>query len=80
MNIKHAWRGSSPKDGRPGWFLDTTYDIYFIEALKGFPTPDRAWCPTVIEGGAWWVAAEHEDELLRLLPALEAFASQPNLF
>lgn len=80
MQIKHAWRGGSPRDGRPGWFLDTTYDADFIDRLKGFPTADRAWCPTVIEGGAWWVSEKWEPELLKMLPALEAFASQPNLF
>lgn len=74
--LKQAWRGG--RDGRPGWYLVTSFDAAFVEAIKRLPVLDRAWDPEAA-GGAWWIALDHEAEILRLLPAFESFLKQGRL-
>lgn len=75
VKLQQAWRGG--RAGRPGWYLRTDFEPAFVEAIKRLPVPDRAWCP---EQDAWWIAQEHEAELLRLLPSFECYLNQGVLF
>lgn len=53
-----------PRDDRPGMFIRAPFSPWFNDRLKAdIPVPDRYWSP---DAEAWWIAAEHEDEVIAL--------------
>lgn len=77
VSITSAYRGGDAYGKRMGWVLAFHYDEALIARLKAeVPAGDREWWPSE---RCWWVAIEHEDALLRLMPSFEAYLQQGQL-
>lgn len=72
MALTQAFRAGY--EGRAGWCITFRFDADVIRALKErVPWADRSWDG---ETKTWWVSAEFEDVLLKLLPDFEVYLRQ----
>ena len=56
-----------PRDDRPGLLVLTPYDSRLVIDLKNIePRRDRHWDAENFQQEGWWVAAEHEDDVVEL--------------
>ena len=75
MNLQQAYRGGH--EGQPGWWLHLSYDEDGIERLKAtIPAHRRTWDE---EKKRWWVDEGCTQQLLTVVPSLEAHLRQGSL-
>ena len=75
MRLQSAYRGGYV--GRPGWWLTFDFDEDVIAYLKGFQQgTHRAWDP---EGKRWWISEEIVEEVVKVIPQLQAYLKQGQL-
>ena len=72
--LLQAYRGGHR--GATGWWVHIRFDEDVVAAIKTIPSGLRAWDE---EKERWWISEEAEDELLRILPGLEAYRAQGSL-
>ena len=72
-----SFRHGGDEHGRPGWWFAFPYDAGVVDKLKAaIPSYDRRWNPGAKE---WWVSAEREQALRRVLPDVAIYLDQPAL-
>ena len=71
--VKLIWRGGL--GGRPGWFIQTPYAESFRLRMRQHGVTD------IVETrpGVFWIAAEHERDLVLAEPAVALHAAAPAL-
>lgn len=77
MSLTQAYRGGDERQ-RPGWWLHLDYSAYLVEEIKGrIPHTERTWDE---DKKRWWVSDDYVDEMVKLVPSLQAYLDQPRLF